>query len=298
MTIYSEQAVMESVVKHSFMGGRSMAMIKNAVICGVYALSAALGVSQVHAQVGGTVVTAATDPGWEMQVLRRAIFAKSESGPPQGSEFARIHEAYCRGLPSWRAEDGTEQTYADVGFRLSCRDWVTQEAVPASRSAQNRPVLTKREPYGTRFTLPPINVTDDLLCSISFVVIDKTPENAKAVALDYLATSVELFGGVAVNPSTSEALTETTHVDFWNSRKHKRYTITRWKERTMGHVTVQTYGPLLFDVIDSPPDFMFIDNEKIALSPQFQHGCRELCDKVLEQRRNQGQMDPPRCRVP
>ena len=145
-------------------------------------------------------------------------------------------------------------------------------------------------------------MTNDLRVGVSFLVIDNS-RGERAESIDFLATQVQIFGGRGYELMTSDVVEKDTFFDFWSSTKNKRYSVTRWQKcspdgSSPGHTTVQTYGPLLFEVLNNDPDFVFIENLKIALSPRFRKGCREMCDKVLELRKAQGQGNPPVCQEP
>ena len=241
----------------------------------------------------------ADNPGWAIQVCRRMMYEKGQ-GLNLETDFGRLLDAYEKGRCSWTSTEGVKQTFEDVGVRLPNIDWNREKAVHAwkGQGGPQEPFIhAEKEQAGTRVGFSPMNVADDLLCCISFLIIDSTPANADAKGIDFLAAQIECFGGRKFQLTNPRAISDSTPVDFWNSQKHKRYTVTEWAVmRDRGCITPQTYGPLLFDVINSEPDFMFIGNQKIALSPEFQAACRQLCDKVLELRKEQGQMNPPRCR--
>lgn len=234
------------------------------------------------------------DPGWQVQALHRIFrFQHLDTDSPAG----RMLDAYQRGVGEWRNADGTVESISTLG--LPATDWSSKKALPPCRGKEEPYVHAQEEGDGTRVGFAPLQVADDLLCSISFLVIDKSPENARAAGLDFLATQIELFGGTKPNLTTSSLIEDDTFVDLWSSKKRKRYTVTRWRQNSpVGHMTAQTYGPLLFEVLNNDPDFMFIENLKIELSPQFRKACRELCDKVLELRKAQGQGGVPECRAP
>jgi hypothetical protein len=239
------------------------------------------------------------DPGWAVQALHRAFRAQRLR---ENTPLGQMLGAYQMGLPRWQNPDGSFGSVADLG--LPDIDWNRRVAVPPCRDAavDSEPFVEEsEEEHGTRVTLSPIKVLDDLLCSVSFLVIKRNQENARAVGLDYLAVQVELFG-----PASRSALLTThpqiqpdTFVDFWSSSQGYRYTVSKWRRnQPAGHITVQTYAPLLFEVLNNDPDYMFVEDQKLSLSPRFQKGCRILCDKVLELRRAQGQRDLPTCQMP
>jgi hypothetical protein len=220
-------------------------------------------------------------------------FQRLVSDSPAG----RMFNAYNGGLAQWREPDGSVESMSRLG--LPAIDWPSVKPVPALAGKGEPYVHVQREEAGTRVGFAPIEVADDLLCAISFLVIDNSPENARAAGLDFLATQIELFGGTKPNLTTSSVIEGDTIIDLWSSGKRKRYTVTRWQENApVGHMTVQTYAPLLFEVLNNDPDFMFIENLKVELSPRFRKACRELCNKVLNLRKAQGQNGLPICRAP
>jgi len=240
----------------------------------------------------------ADNPGWAIQVCRRMMYEKGQ-GLNLETDLGRLLDAYEKGRCSWTSTKGVKQTYEDVGLFLPNIDWTSKEAVPAwkGEGAPQEPFIrVAKESGGTRVGLSPMNVADDLLCSVSFLVLDDTPANADDKGIDFLAGQIEFYGGRKFQLTNPIAIHSASAVDFWNSQKHKRYSVTQWAPMEIGRISPQVYGPLLFDAIDSEPDFLFVSAEKIELPPEFRAGCRQLCDKVLELRKEAGQVNPPRCR--
>jgi hypothetical protein len=236
------------------------------------------------------------DPGWSIQTLHRLF--KSDDGIERNSDLGRLLYAYRSGFGVWQSNNELIDSLENYG--LPATNWKSQAAIPfwQGKGSDLSPfVQVNKEDDGTRVILAPIEITDDLLCSISFLVIDNS-RSARAAGLDFLATQVELYGGKKFDLGTSSVIRADTIVDFWSSTNMERYTVSRWLSDGIGHRTVQTYAPLLFTVLNNDPDFMFIENLKIALSPRFRKGCRELCDKVMELRKAQGQESTPVCRKP
>lgn len=237
------------------------------------------------------------DPGWTVQTLHRTFRFQNLNN---SSDLGRLLYAYkSGGIGIWQSNNGLIDSLEAYG--LPNTDWRSQAAIPAWQGpgSEDPPFVdVGKDEKGTRVCLSPIEITDDLLCSVSFVVIDNS-RSARAAPIDFLATQVELYGGKKFRLKSSDVIRNDTFVDFWSSTSHARYTVSRWRDNGgVGHITVQTYAPLLFEVLNRDPDFMFIENLKIALSPRFQKGCRELCDKVMELRTAQGQNNPPECRAP
>jgi len=240
----------------------------------------------------------ADNPGWAIQVCRRMMYEKGQ-GLNLETDLGRLLDAYEKGRCSWTSTEGVKQTFEDVGLFLPNIDWNRKEAVPAwkGQGAPQEPFIrVEKEPAGARVGFSPMNVADDLLCSVSFLVLDDTPANADDKGIDFLAGQIEFYGGRKFQLTNPIAIHSASAVDFWNSQKHKRYSVTQWAPMEIGRISPQVYGPLLFDAIDSEPDFLFVSAEKIELPPEFRAGCRQLCDKVLELRKEAGQVNPPRCR--
>lgn len=236
------------------------------------------------------------DPGKSIEAVHRLMLAKNLN---RNTELGRMLTAYQEGKSQWIGEGGVPQSMKVLG--LAAIDWPAQRAIPAweGRNAGDAPfVHAEEENKGTRVGLSPIEIADDLSCSISFLVISNTPENSRAEELDFLAGQVELYGGGFPVSEASPVIRGDTFVDIWSSTNDKRYSISRWQpNRPVGHIA-PAYGPLLFDVLNSDPDFLLLENLKIELPERFRAGCRELCAEVLKLRKAQGQMGSPVCRSP
>ena len=235
------------------------------------------------------------NPGRRIQAAQRLVKVDNIDAD---SSLGRMLDAYHSGVGEWRMADGKVEKMSAMG--LASVNWAAEKAFPAWKSPhpdEESFVDVKEEASGVRVTLEPTAVTDELLCSISFIVLSDTPANTRAEELDYLAGQVELFGGKYLQLESSPLIQPDTIVDFWSQTKRTRCTISHWKDNDpAGHIAAHTYGPLLFEVVNSEPEFMLLENVKIELSPQFRAGCRGLCDKVLELRKKQGQSNPPMCR--
>lgn len=235
------------------------------------------------------------DPGWLIQSMHRTMLAQHlRADTPVGKMIA----AYQSGVPDWVESDGTRHSVDELG--MPPIDWRSEPVVPAceGKTAKGEAlVAVNKVDRGTSVTLAPVEFIDGLLCSITFLVIDRSHENARG--LDYLAAQVELFGGDTLTLKTSPEIQADTFVDLWSAKKEERYTISAWKpNRPAGHVSARLYAPLLFQVLNEEPDFILLENLKIELSPRFKDGCRRLCDKVLELRAGQGQRHLPMCQKP
>lgn len=269
----------------------------------LFALWVSVSDSQAIGQSGEPTQLGKEDPGWFLQTTRRSLLVANPQGLDPDSEVGLMFQAYDSGMPLWRDTKGNIRLFEHSGVNLLSVVFRDQVAVPAWRPPAGAEVLGKAviaeqqvPAVGTQIFFGPLNVTEDLKCCIDFTVINDTPEHARAAGIDHLAATVGLFGVEDGKITTSDRIRPGTQVDLWSSKKLRRYTITRWgRERTGGHSTVQTYGPLLFNVLDSEPDFLFIDGEKISLSAEFQAGCRDLCDRIMKLRREQGQPERPKC---
>lgn len=237
------------------------------------------------------------NPGWVIQAISRTVRQKNL---PNNNSLGLALDAYRRGASSWRDADGAMMNAFDV-LGLPPIEWSDKRALPEweGLGAESKPVIrVEKENDGVRvgFGTP---IASELYCTISFLVITNKPPSSQAAGLDYLACQVDIAGGTIFDPKPSSLMKSDTFLDFWNSKKNTRYTITEWTYNPPGgHIAAQGYGPLLFEVIDSEPDFMFFEDQKITLSRRFRAGCREVCDKVLDFRKAQGQMEPPACRAP
>lgn len=238
----------------------------------------------------------ADDPGRIVEALQRTMRAKNLR---PDTELGRMLDAYRGGVPTWTKEDGTAQSIDTLG--LPAINWAKKTAVPAwagKDSGKTPFVGVVKEEHGTRFTLAPTRIMEDLRCTISFLVIDVNPAHASARELDYLAAQIELYGGDELELETSPAIHGDTLFDIWSSTKNERYTVTRWgPNRPMGHMA-PAYGPLLFGTLENEPDFVLLENLKIELSDSFRAGCRELCEKVRKQREANGLRHLPMCVMP
>lgn len=236
------------------------------------------------------------NPGKTLEAVHRLTIAKNLN---RNTELGRMLTAYQKGNSHWIGEGGTPRSMKVIG--LAAIDWPSQKVIPAwkGHKAGNAPfVRAEKEDKGTRVTLSPVEIAEDLSCSVSFFVISNTPENSRMEELDFLAGQVELYGGGYFVNEASPFIDGDTFFDIWSSTNDKRYSITRWQpSRPVGHIA-PAYGPLLFDVLNSDPDFLLLENLKIELPERFRAGCRELCAEVLKLRKAQGQMGSPVCRSP
>jgi len=236
------------------------------------------------------------DPGWAIQAMHRFMRARNlDTNNPLGKMF----DAYQSGRGRWQDTDGSIKNMSSLG--LSSSDWSSEVAIPAwsGSGANDEPLIhAQDEPLGTRVGFSPMEVIEGLLCSISFLVIDPNVD-PEAAGLDFLAVQIEVYGGKRFDLETSRVIQDDTFVDLWSSMNRKRYTVSRWQlSSPVGHMTPQTYAPLLFEVLNNDPDFMLVENLKITLSPRFRKGCRQLCDQVMKLRKAQGQHGVPQCRTP
>lgn len=231
------------------------------------------------------------DAGWAIQSMHRLYYTKNLRSE---TALGKMLRAYQDGVPVWVESDGTLHRIDSLG--LPPIDWPTEPVVPpwTGQGADSAPqVAVNKAPRGTSVTLGPVEVMDGLLCSITFLVIEKVPSNDNARGLDYLAAQVELFGGDRVTLKKHPEIQADTFFDLWSEKKSKRYTISQWKaNRPVGHISTRAYAPLLFDVLYNEPEYILLENLKIELSERFRDGCRKLCDEVLELREAQGQRMP------
>ena len=248
------------------------------------------------------------NPGWMMTSIIRTsrVQTPNRNSAVQMLGYERLMltiDAYQKGKASWQDTDGSVMETFDV-MGLPSIDWADKSALPAWQGPGPKTdpfVHVEKGGLVTRVTLGVTEIAEDLLCSIAFAVIAKEPSTRDQEQFDHLVGQVELYGGKKYQLTTSPLIKADTFVDFWNSEKHKRYTITEWapnQPEGPGHMTAQNYGPLLFEVIDSEPDYIFLEDQKITLSQRFRDGCRQLCDKVMELRQAQGQSARPSCRAP
>ena len=260
------------------------------------------------------------DPGKIFEAIHRLTLAQHLD---LDSELGRMLTAYQRGESQWRGSEGAPVSMKVIGFAPI--DWRSQKAIPAWKGprANDEPfVMTVmagelgNTTGRTRVGFSPIEITENLSCGVYFVVIPNLPVPSPAEELDFLEVSIELYGGGPYVSEASPYIEPDTFFDLWSSTKNKRHSITKWsplkdefvdildiepKEAEssppVGHVGY-AYAPLLFDVLNNDPDFLFLENLKIKLPWRFKKGCRQLCAEVLRLREAQGQNGLPVCREP
>ena len=242
------------------------------------------------------------DPGKIFEAIHRLTLAQHLD---LDSELGRMLTAYQRGESQWRGSEGAPVSMKVIGFAPI--DWRSQKAIPVWKGprANDEPfVMTvmagelDNDTGNTRVGFSPIEITENLSCGVTFVVIPNKPVPSPAEELDFLEVSIELYGGGPYVSEASPYIEPDTFFDLWSSTKNKRHSITKWSPSPpVGHVGY-AYAPLLFDVLNNDPDFLFLENLKIALPSRFKKGCRQLCAEVLRLREAQGQNGLPVCREP
>lgn len=239
-------------------------------------------------------VTANDEVGSAVQALQRAWRVDESLQKPE-SALGLFLDAYQHGRRQWIDDTGNNRFMAELN--LPDADW-TGDSIDPPHEDGDPFIEVVEDATGTRITMAPIAVGEDLFCGITFKVISKTPNHQRAEAWDYLAASVELFGGKKFQLDTLQIPAD-TRVEFVGRSSATRITLSKWTEQTpVGHVCSSIYAPLLFEVLAAGPEFIGLEGLQRSLSEKFKEGCKELCDNVMKARSEQGQAYPPTCRPP
>jgi hypothetical protein len=233
------------------------------------------------------------DPARNLNAMARLLELDGHTG--KDSDAARMMQAYYRGKPTTVGLDGKDMPYAVILGLATC-DWTQQ---PTEGPYTESP-LNDRDPFisvdddrqGKIVGCSPIEVADGLWCDVNVKVIN--PVHERAHELDFLVGSVSFYGGKKLANATDEPalLRGVAFVDLWSEANSDRLTLGNWTQD--GEVrTAAVYGPLLYRVLSSSPEFILIGDRKIALPERFRKACAEICRRVDELRLANGQRNPP-----
>lgn len=261
----------------------------------------------VFAATGQAAVTLAQpagdkpSTGWALQSFIRASEAE-RGGQPPVTLMSRIIASYNHGAPSCLKPDGTLSMYAeDIGIVPLW--WNQEKAEPAAEPApfpDSPPaVLVQRDGRldVQHCTLAPVRIADGLWLSITMSVVSKTARDPSVIGRDFLMAQMHVCGGEFGRHSTIKEINREFLIDLWSQTKKARITVGDWERgETAGHVSTLVYGPLLYRVLASEPEYLLIGERKITLSHQFKEGCKELCRKVASLRAADGQPEIPEFR--
>jgi len=233
------------------------------------------------------------NPAKGIQAFARIIELPEQAG--KDTNVARIMKAYYQGKPTAIGLDGTEIPYA-ASLGLATCDWTQR---PAASEHTETP-LRDKEPFitvdrttrGQVVGSSPIEVADGLWCSISLCVIDQT--HKKAHEMDYLVGSVHFCGGKPIANAVDEPamVGDRTLVDLWSETNSDRITLGDWN-RQGNHLSAGVYGPLLYRVLSSSPEYLLIGDQKITLPKKIRNACVAICTKVDSLREANGQVGRP-----